>query len=227
MPENEIVFRGQISITFGDVNIPAIIPVTYGGSNSLIAVGKGCILYVNGGNDAKQVVSHCCVEAEGWIMVSGANATVGECHVNEKGCLSVVDGAFAYDVTVGGAATFRNAATALRVFVSAGGSAHIENTTIKHLKIIASGTADVVSSGFLDEAIIMRGGCCTISSGCAARRVDVCSGGVLKIRDAAVTELWQDTGGVIDLQGKCKIHYQANSPVGGPEYVDYDSKKEK
>lgn len=225
MPDNEIVFRGQIHITSGNVNIPANIPVTYGDGKSLIAVGKGGILYVNGDSDTKQSVRNCCVEAEGWIMVSGANATISECHVNEKGCLSVVDGAFAYDVTVGGAATFRNAATALRVLVSAGGSAHIENTTIKHLKVIVDGRAEVFSSGFLDEAVILNGGVCVLGSGCAARRVDVCSGAMLVIKDAVVTELWQDTGGVVSPQGKCKIHYQANSPVGGPQYVDYDNKK--
>ena len=227
MPENEIVFRGQINITSGEVNVPAVMPVTYGGGKSLIAVGNGGILYINGCNDAEQTVSQCCVESGGWIRASGAKAAVGSCHVNEKGELSVTDGAIAYNIITSGRATFRNAGPVNTVKVEGAGSAHIVNTTVKHLKFIASGTADVVSSGFLDEVIIMRGGCCTISSGCAARRVDVCSGGVLKICDAVVTELWQDAGGVIDPHGKCKIHYQANSPVGGPEYVDYDSKKEK
>ena len=218
---------GHLYISSGLFELPEDIQARLDGNvpGGLIAVGREGTMNIYGGK-ASQTVRRACVENGGFMFVSGSLAGVYDCHVNEGGKLSVVSGAAAWEIEVEGELRLVSAAGNVgHVHVSAGGYVQVEGCWVDRVTMYNGGSLAVLSGAHVEVLHVAPGAVCHVTKGSVAS-AEIHSGGRLVVTNGAATEISVDSGGILVRDGRCKIHYQSYSQVGGAQFEEYNDAQE-
>jgi len=209
---------GFITVSSGRIELPEDVDVYMSGC---AVIGKGGELILNGKGQSSQYIHECIVEEGGYLYAGGNLAHVTSATIQESGHLYVSDDAHMYDVMGGGLIICTGAASILHMEVTAGGKAVMENVKLaRNVHVHPRAELEVSSQTHIEHLVVRMGGYARISESHAVD-VEICSGGTLSILDANVSEIRQSEGAVVKINGKCKVHYNRLSEVGGPEFKEY------
>ena len=141
--------------------------------------------------------------------------------------MDVVSGAGAFEIEVDGQLLLDSAAagTVGHIHVNSGGYMLASATWIDRLEIREGGTATLTSGTHVEIVEVRSGASCIVRSASIAS-ADVSSGGTLGLVNGTSTETFLHSGGVMTKAGRCKIHYQSISEVGGAVFKDYGDVEE-
>ena len=217
----EVNISGDLMFTSGVFEAPDCIGLSLVGAHGCISIGSNATMNLYGGS-ASQSLRHACVQKGGYLYASGSLAHVTSCYVAEGGQMSIIDGADGWDITTLGEAHFFSAGIITSVTVS-GGELRVASCTVEKLTVCTHGNVHVASSGSVRGLTICNGGKCLID-GAQATDIEIHSGGTLGVVSGAATNVSLHSGGTLTRAGRCKIHYQALSEVGGAEWEDADGK---
>ena len=218
---------GRINISSGFLEIPDTMQARIDGSASggLIVVGKQGTLNICGGH-ASQYVRHTLIEPGGYMNVSGCMASAYDTYINSGGSMAVIDGGCAFEVEVDGDLRFTSAAGDVgHIHVNSGGRMCAEATWIQRAEAREKSWVAITSGAHVEIIEICSGATCIVRSASVARAY-VRSGGTLSVIDGTSTETFIQSGGIMKKSGRCKIHYQSISEVGGAVFKDYCNAEE-
>ena len=213
---------GCIHISSGFLEIPDTMQARIDGSVSggLIVVGRQGTLNICGGH-ASQYVRHTLIEPGGYMNVSGCMASSYDTYINSGGSMAVIDGGCAFEVEVDGDIRFTSAAGDVgHIHVNSGGRMCAEATWIQRVEAREKSWVSITSGAHVEIIDICSGATCVVKSASVASAC-VRSGGTLSVIDGTSTETFIQSGGVMRKSGRCKIHYQSISEVGGAIFKDY------
>lgn len=212
------IMSGFITVSSGCIKLPEEVGLWLSGCT---VVGPGGELRLNGKGQSSQSVHECIIESGGYLYAGGNLARVTSATVQESGRLFVNDDARLCDVMCGGLMVCRGASNILHMEVTAGGKALLEDVKCANgVHVHPRAELEVSSQTHIEHLVVRMGGYARISESHAVD-VEICSGGTLSILDANVSEIRQSEGAVVKINGKCKVHYNRLSEVGGPEFKEY------
>ena len=218
---------GHLQIASGIFEVPDGVQARINGDTpgGLRAVGHDGTLNILGQNASKSL-RHACVEEKGFLYASGALASVHDVYVNEGGSLSVISGATVWDVETEGMVRIVNAGHPTgHLKVRSGGILHVIGSWVDKVTVCGGGSALIMSGAHIEQIEICPNAACRVYSGSVAS-AQIDSGGTMALVNGMATEVFQQAGGVLLTQGRCKLHFQSISEVGGVEWKDYGNANE-
>ena len=218
---------GHLQIASGIFEVPDGVQARINGDTpgGLIAVGHDGTLNILGQN-ASQSLRHACVEEKGFLFASGALASVHDVYVNEGGSLSVISGATVWDVETEGMVRIVDAGHPTgHLRVRSGGILHVTGSWVDKVTVCGGGSALIMSGAHIEQIEICPNAACRVYSGSVAS-AQIDSGGTMALVNGMATEVFQQSGGVLLTEGRCKLHFQSISEVGGVEWKDYGNENE-
>jgi hypothetical protein len=91
--------------------------------------------------------------------------------------------------------------------------------------VYGGGHALITSGAHIEGIEICPGATCNVVSGSVAS-AHISSGGTMSLVNGMATEVFQCTGGVLLTEGRCKLHFQSISEIGGVEWKEYGDETE-
>ena len=218
---------GHLQIANGIFEVPDGVQARINGDapGGLIAVGHDGTLNILGQN-ASQTLRHACVEEKGFLFASGALASVHDVYVNGGGSLSVISGATAWEVETEGMVRIVDAGHPTgHLKVRSGGILHVTGSWVDKVTVGGGGSALIMSGAHIEQIEVCPNAACRVYSGSVAS-AQIDSGGTMSLVNGMATEVFQCSGGVLLTEGRCKLHFQSISEVGGVEWKDYGNETE-
>ena len=218
---------GRLSITSGFFEVPGTIQAKIDGSGpgGIIVVGQHGNLNVYGGS-ASQTIRHVLVESEGYLFVSGSLANAYDAYVNSGGSMHVVDGAGAFEIETEGSLHLDSASDEVgHIYVNSGGYMEVVGTFVTQATVRYCGAAFIGKGAHVERIHVCSGAECTVRNGSVAS-AEIESGATMSLINGTATEVFLHSGGVMTKAGRCKIHYQSISEVGGAVFKDYGNEDE-
>ena len=218
---------GHLQISNGIFEVPDGVQARINGDvpGGLIAVGYDGTLNILGQN-ASQSLRHACVEEKGFLYASGALASVHDVYVNEGGSLSVVSGATVWEVETEGMVRIVDAGHPTgHLKVRSGGILHVTGSWVDKVTVCGGGSAHIMSGAHIEQIEVCPNATCRVYSGSVAS-AQIDSGGTMSLVNGTATEVFQCSGGVLLTEGRCKLHFQSISEIGGVEWKEYGNETE-
>lgn len=215
---------GHLRIASGIFEVPDGVQARIDGNvpGGLIDVGLDGTLNILGQN-ASQTLRHACVEEKGFLFASGALASVHDVYVNAGGSLFVISGATVWEVETEGMVRIVDAGHPTgHLRVRSGGILHVTGSWVDKVTVCGGGSAHIMSGAHIEQIEVCPNAACRVYSGSVAS-AQIDSGGTMSLVNGMATEVFQQSGGVLLKEGRCKLHYQSISEVGGVEWKDYGS----
>lgn len=212
------VISGFITVSSGCIMLPDDVGLYLSGCT---VVGPGGKLHLDGTAQQEQTVHDCIIESGGYLYAKGPRACVKGATLQESGHLYASEDARLIDIAGAGSMICRGANSVMHMEITSGGTAVLEGVaSAKSVHVLPHAELEVGSNTSIEHLVVRMGGYARISESHAVD-VEICSGGTLSILDSNVSEIRQYEGAVVKINGKCKVHYNRLSEVGGPELKEY------